>query len=807
MSRKYLDKPLQKLLLFNKYGNRIDVKYIKPMRKLIGKRWVLLCLLTCFIIGIGFILSLYYSLPKDDFSIHSIQSLKIVDRNGIVLREYLNDRQGRGEWKSLTSIAYTLRQATVAVEDKRFFSHPGIDPLAIGRSIILNIKSMSYRSGGSTITQQVIRSVYPHPRTLPSKIKEMWCALRLERLISKDEILEQYLNRAPYGNQLFGVEAASRWYFGKPANNLSLAESAYLAALPNAPSILNPNKNMHTALIRQQNVLRKMLINKMILQEEYDRAVAQPIQIIPPESIMKAPHVAEMIQAEFDTSSQRTIMTTIDYPLQEQVRWLMNGHIKKLEKKNVHNAAAIIIDNRSGEIRALVGSVNFFDTLNNGQVNGVTAYRQPGSAIKPFMYALTLENGSTPATILPDIPTAIPDHHGDFVPENYDKHYHGPVRLRTALACSYNVPAVRALQTIGKSALLEKLKDVGCSSLDKDAEYYGYGLTLGNAEATLYELTTAYMSFANGGMWKPVKLSSLEILLKASHRVYDEKTAYLITDILKDDVARRPAFGINFHFPFQCAVKTGTTKDYKDNWTIGYTTQYTVGVWVGNFSGKEMQHVSGVSGAGPIFTDIVTFLHSPPYGHPPADFEIPGHLVRKKICARSGKIPTSFCPKTLEELFVEGKTPREYCTLHKEYIVRSINGPSQKKVYEVYPPEYTSWVMNERKPIPPPGSFLASENSSEIGHGIKRLMIVSPNSGDYFKIDPVLRTEYQKIIIAGYVPKNVTHVKLKINDDEEIPFNDKGVEWNLKRGVYRFQLVGNVGAISEYSSSIVINVE
>jgi membrane peptidoglycan carboxypeptidase len=196
------------------------------MKKLLEKRWVVLCLVTCLITVIGFAVSLYYPLPKDDFGIHSIQSLKIVDRNGIVLREYLNDRQGRGEWRSLSSVAYTLRQATVAIEDKRFFSHPGIDPIAIGRSIILNIRSMSYRSGGSTITQQVIRSVFPHPRTLSSKIKEMWYALRLERMISKDEILEQYLNRAPYGNQLFGVEAASRWYFGKSAASLSLAESA-----------------------------------------------------------------------------------------------------------------------------------------------------------------------------------------------------------------------------------------------------------------------------------------------------------------------------------------------------------------------------------------------------------------------------------------------------------------------------------------------------------------------------------------------------------------------------------------------------
>jgi penicillin-binding protein 1C len=762
--------------------------------------------LGIFGIFIAIIISVFIPLPQQDFSNQSVQSLRIVDRNGILLREYLNDQQGRGEWKHLTSISPALQKATVAVEDKRFFSHFGIDPIAVMRSIGDNIAAMRFKSGGSTLTQQVIRNVYHYSRTVPSKIVEMWDAVRLERMFSKDEILEQYLNRSPYGNQLFGVEAASQWYFGKPVGDLSLAESAFLAALPNAPSILNPHKNFEAALARQRHVLQRMMDQMQITQEEYQRALIQPIQIIPPEAHFKAPHVASMIEAMNLETKLGTVKTTIDYPLQEQVQWLMRGHLKKLANKNVHNAAVIVIENSTGEILALIGSANFFDSTSNGQMNGVTAQRQPGSAIKPFMYALALEHGLTPATLLADIPTAIPDHHGDYVPENYDKHYHGPVRLRTALACSYNVPAVRTLQLIGKSALLEKLKDVGCTSLVEDAEFYGYGLTLGNAEVSLIELTTAYMSFANGGEWKSSKLLPGNAQAQSQHRVFDKTTAYLVTDILKDASARRPAFGGNFYFPFQCAVKTGTTKDYKDNWTVGYTTRYTVGVWVGNFNGSEMRRVSGVSGAGPIFTDVMTFLHSPPYGQAPTDFNLPDHLEKRSICTRSGKIPTSLCKKTVNEWFVEGKVPSDPCDIHREYVVDDDNGIERKCLYEVFPPEYSSWVLYEGLTVPPPNAKRLLTKSKD-AESVDQLMIVSPNSGDYFKIDPVLRSEYQTITIAGFIPSRVSQVMLRVNESQDIPFNEHGVEWKLRKGVYRFQLCGYMKEKQVVSKPVVINVE
>jgi penicillin-binding protein 1C len=747
-----------------------------------------------------------FPLPPRDFDPWSVQSLRIVDRNGIVLREYQNDRQGRGSWKRLDEISPAMQMATVAVEDRRFRMHPGVDPIAVVRAALGNIKAWRFQSGGSTLTQQVVRNVYRRPRTLAGKAAEMWDALRLERMLSKDKILEQYLNRAPFGNQLFGVEAASNWYFGKPAKDLSLAEAAYLAGLPNSPSTLNPLRNAAGPRERQALILRRLHDQRTISDDEYARAIAQPIPLVPPEFHFKAPHVAEMVSAMGYTSADGTVRTTIDYPLQNQVQWIMRGHLKKLRWRNVHNAAAIVIENRTGEIRALVGSADFFDSTHDGQVNGVTARRQPGSSIKPFMYALTFENGLTPATLLADIPTAIPDHHGDYVPENYDRRFHGPVRIRTALACSYNVPAVRALQRIGKPAFLERLQRCGFSGLDHDAEFYGYGLTLGNAEVNLLEIATGYMAFANGGIWKPAVLIPGDAPPGVARRVFDETAAYMITDILKDAAARRPAFGSNFRFPFACAVKTGTTKDYKDNWTLGYTSRYTVGVWVGNFDGEQMRHVSGVSGAGPIFSDIMMFLHTPPHGLLPEEFAVPAHLVRRSVCTRSGGLPTRLCDKRIDEYFLEGREPKDSCTVHREFRFSLPDGTPRQKVFAMFGAEYRDWARQEGIPAPPLGARPVTRTGGADAK-IDRLMIVSPNAGDYFKIDPVLRREYQSITISGFVPPGIENVRLRVNGREEQPFPPAGVKWMLRKGVFRFQLVGESRRAAVASTPVTVTVE
>lgn len=758
--------------------------------------------------------SLFIPLPREHFQKQGVQSLQVKDRRGLLLREFLNDLQGRGEWKPLQEISTAFLRATIAVEDKRFSYHPGVDPIAVVRAVTDNIKSRAFRSGGSTLTQQVVRNVYHHTRTMKNKLLEMWYALRLERMMSKREILEHYVNRAPYGNQLFGVEAASRWYFGKPARDLSLAEAAFVAGLPNAPSNLDPYTKLSDAISRSHVVLKRMLEQDMISVSEYERALEQPLCVLPRQANFRAPHVVEMVEPALRSDPGIvSARTTIDYALQAEIQWLIRGHLATLAKKQVTNAAVLVVENKTRNVRALVGSADYFDAEHQGQVNGALALRQPGSAIKPFSYGIALDAGYSPVEILADVPTQIPDSRGDYIPENYDRRYHGPVRLRTALACSYNVPAVRIVQQFGVGALLDCLHRAGFQSLDQPAAFYGYGLTLGNGEVTLLELTSAYTALANGGVWRPVRLlESVRYSVggelpgdqvmggQQERMVFDEGVAFLLTDILSDPVARKPAFGNTFRFPFRCAVKTGTTKDYRDNWTVGYTTEYTVGVWAGNFDGRPMRGVSGITGAGQIFSDIMMLLHR---GNPPADFPVPPGLQKFAVCPRSGKLPTRACGKTIIEWFQAGKEPTQPCDVHLTFEVMSDNGRREIRIYEVFRPEFRGWAEDERLPQVPANAAPAYMETP--ARSISRPMILYPNNGDQFKLDPVLRREFQSIKIVGVAPEKSTEVSFRV-DDEVIDFKPSGVWWSLTRGRHTLQLEATIGDVKRVSKLVAFDV-
>ena len=764
--------------------------------------------------------TLFWPLPDQGFRKEIVHSLRVLDRNGLLLREFLNDQQGRGQWRTLDQIALSARSATVAIEDKRFYHHIGIDPLAMARAVVDDARAMRFVSGGSTISQQVIRNIYHYPRSIGSKAKEAWLALRLERMMSKDAILEQYLNRAPYGNQVVGIEAAAHQYFGKSALSLSIAEGAFLAALPNAPSLLNPYRNLDAELARQRLVLRRMREQGFISADEYQRGLEQPLVISSSEVTFRAPHVVEMVAARFGRFSDVAVVQTfIDYPLQKEIQHMLKAHLMLLAGKNVTNGSVVVIDNATGEVRALVGSADYFDEVHEGQVNGATALRQPGSAIKPFTYGLALEAGYSPATVLADISVHIPDDRGDYIPENYDKRYHGPVRLRTALACSYNIPAVRTLQYVGRENLLERLRLAGLSSIVHPADYYGYGLTLGNAEVSLLELTNAYAALANGGLWKPARLTSHAVdgnvrsidiePCEAPHRVFDERVAFLLADILSDPVARRPGFGNAFHFPFPCAVKTGTTKDYRDNWTMGFTTAYTVGVWVGNFDGSEMRGVSGVTGAGQIFVDIMMLLHMPPQGQAPVQFIPPDGLVRVPVCPRSGRLPTADCGKSIDEWFIRGNQPADSCTMHQRLRFPDMEGRSVERVYEVLPAEFSEWASQQQMPVPPAGArkvIPATRQRARRERG-EKLCILSPNDGDEFKLDPTLRVEYQTLRLVGSIPPGLRDIRVIVDDDETIRYEERCAWWPLKKGSHRLQLVGIGQSHHVTSEPITIHVE
>ncbi|MBN2199190.1 MAG: penicillin-binding protein 1C [Candidatus Aminicenantes bacterium] len=674
--------------------------------------------------------SLYLPFPKSRLNPAPILSFEILDRNGALLREVLSDEGGRCRWIGLEEVSPLLLKATLASEDKAFFSHSGIDPLAILRALAQNLRARRTVSGASTVTQQLVRNIYGGRRTLARKLFEAWMAVRLEHTLSKEEILVQYLNRIPYGNQAFGIEAASRLYFDKPAEHLSLAESAFLAGIPRAPTHLNPYRRPDEAVKRQREILRAMESMRLVSPEEAERALNEKLVLVPSSLRFRAPHFCDFVLSRLDRRSRaraHRVRTTLDYALQSKVETQVENQLARLSSKAITHAAVVVLDNETDEILSLVGSRNFFDDSNQGQVNGALALRQPGSALKPFTYALALEQKFTAATLIDDSPEGFPTPTGTYRPRNYDRTYHGLVRLRVALACSYNVPAVALMSSLGEDRLFRRLKDLEFDSLSREASHYGLGLTLGNGEVSLLELARGYAALARGGIYRREKIflrledrdgAPLSAAGDAppSRRVFSERIAFLITHILSDRDARVPAFGYltPLTLPFPAAAKTGTSKDYRDNWTVGYTPRHTVAVWVGNFDGRPMQGVSGITGCGPLFHDVMLLLSGNGDG---LEFPEPPGIVRKHICPQSGLLPGEHCPGFIEEVFIEGTEPKDYCLL-------------------------------SHKANASPG-FDLREARGRAGPG--GVQIVFPCDGDVFKIDPVLRPEFQTLRLRARV--------------------------------------------------------
>ena len=712
--------------------------------------------------------SLYLPYPKAKLSSAPVASLRICDRNGLLLREVISAGGGRCQWIGLDEISPFMEAATVAAEDRYFFLHPGINVFSIVTAAFQNIRKGEVLSGASTLTQQLTRNLYGRSRTVFSKLFETWIALRLEKTLSKEEILTQYLNRVCYGNMTYGIEAASRLYFDKSAADLSLAEAAFLASLPRSPKRLNPYRYLESAGKRQKNILDRMVRLGFIGREEWGRALQEPLKLYPASQKFRAPHFCDYVLDELSPdlwNSRATIRTTLDYCLQEKVEILVDSHLAGLESKRISNAAVVVLDNRTSEILAMNGSRDFFDEDHDGQVNGAVSLRQPGSALKPFTYGLALERGMTAAHILEDREVGFITPAGIYRPQNYDKRYHGPVRMRQALACSYNVPAVALLENLGPDLLYQKLREVGFQSLGQNPGFYGVGLTLGNGEVTLLELVQAYAALARGGLFrKAVLIAEDEVKYEEgeeedagqnkARRVFSPQAAYILTDMLSDRDARIPAFGYNspLNLPFPCAVKTGTSKDCRDNWTVGYTPKYTVGVWVGNFDGKPMYTVSGVTGCGPLFRDIMLLLEEK---NSAQAFLLPADIVQVSVCPLSGKRAASECPGHIEEIFVKGTEPMEFCAL--EHSRREVDRSRDILVH-----------------------------SSEI----EEPKVLFPMNGDVFRIDPILREKYQTLRFKASIPESLDRECLHwyLNGDKiGESRNSRSLAWALEPGVYKIQ--------------------
>lgn len=556
-----------------------------------------------------------------------LQSTKIYDRTGEILLYDLH-QDVRRTIVPYEDISRHIKNATVAIEDDTFFEHWGVRPLAIVRAAIANMRGgdLFGGQGGSTITQQVIKnSILEREKTLTRKIKEAILSIRLEQVLTKEEILGHYLNESPYGGTIYGVEEASLAFFGKPASEITLAEAAYLAALPQAPTYYSPSGNNREALERRKDlVLERMRVNEFITEEEHKAALETEVEFRPQVATgIRAPHfvfyIREYLARKYGEESLAErgfrVITTLDWELQEAAEEIVLEHSLHNEATfNAENGALVAIDPRTGQILTMVGSRNYFDEEIDGNFNIALADRQPGSAFKPFVYATAFEKGFTPETVVFDLKTqfstACPSDNftseGEcYSPSNYDNAFRGPVNLRNALAQSLNIPAVKVLYLAGVDASLKTARDLGISTL-AGRDRYGLTLVLGGGEVRLLDMVGAYATFANEGVQhtpqgiiriEDSRGNTIETFVTEDNRVIDRDITLKISDILSDNVARTPLYGSNsqLHFPNRdVAAKTGTTNDKRDAWVIGYTPNLAVGAWAGNNDNRSMNELSGL---------------------------------------------------------------------------------------------------------------------------------------------------------------------------------------------------------------------
>ncbi len=585
--------------------------------------------------------------------------MDVLDRHGKLLYQAIDPRRGASRPVALEAIAPALRLATIAVEDASFESNPGIDPLATFRALTQDITAGHIVAGGSTITQQVARLRYMPAeqrasRSLERKLWESWLAVRLTQTLGKTTVLEQYLNSAPYGNLAVGAEEAAWTYFARPARELSLAQAALLAGLPQAPTDYDPFIHPDAARARQSVVLDLMQRRGILTLAEVESARAEPLELNARPFPLSAAHFVDYVRSIAPAGATR-VWTTLDRDVQATAERAAQRQVARLVEHDVSDAAVVVLDPHTGQVLAMVGGVDYFDAQQPAaQVNMAVAARQPGSAFKPITYAAALESGRfSLASLLQDERTVFRTRSGEnYVPENYDHAFHGLVPLRVALASSFNVPAVQVLSEVGLPAVLGLGDALGLRL--GDAARYDLSLTLGGAEVRLLDLTAAYGTFAAGGVYhaplaitraedasgRPIDLSNPQ----TGWRVVSPETAWLISDVLSDDAARGPGFGRNgvLHVPGRSvAVKTGTTSDFRDNWTIGFTPDVVVGVWVGNADNHPMRDVSGISGAAPLWREVLDGLIE---NEAPTTFRRPPELAQVTLCADSAAVAGPECP-------------------------------------------------------------------------------------------------------------------------------------------------------------------
>jgi penicillin-binding protein 1C len=716
-------------------------------------------------------LNAVFPLPID--RLHPPSSTVVLDRDGTMLRAFLAPDEMWRLRVASDEIAPVLKRAVVGYEDQRFWWHPGIDPLAIGRAFWANLRAGRVVQGGSTLTMQVARMMEPKARTLPNKLVEAFRALQLEWRYSKAEILTLYLNLAPYGGNLVGVEAAARFYFDKSALGLSLGEAALLAAIPNDPNRNRPDDHVEVAQAARDKVLRLLYERDVISQREQHQARTEPLPERRYALPFTAPHLADHLTSRY--ASAERLQTTVDVQLQQTASRLLAAHLRGWRPHGITNGAVVILDNATMAVRALVGSVDFFDDEHDGQVNGALAPRSPGSALKPFVYAQALDRGLVGAhALVEDIPV---DYNG-YAPENYDRTYSGVVPVREALARSLNVPAVNLSSDLGPEAMYHFFRRGGLTTLTEPAHHYGLSLILGGCEVTLLELTTLYAALANGGTYRPYRLRANDPTGQPI-RLLSEGASYMVIDMLRD--LRRPDLPAVWEWSRDqptVAWKTGTSYGHRDAWSIGLTPRYTVGVWIGNMDARGAQALVGADVAAPLLFQVMQRLErdvSARWFVPPASVET------RRVCTVSGQPATKRCPSTRSELFLPGRTPAQPCRLHEEIWVDAASGHRlcshcrqgrnyTPQVVTRWPTGVATWLSRTGYPVEAIPQHLPSCRRVAAGDPPA---IRAPQPNATYRLRRGIPADYQRILLEASVSNGTERVYWFV-DGEMIHSGDPG---------------------------------
>ena len=657
-----------------------------------------------------------------------------------------------GEW---------LPRVTVALEDHRFYEHSGIDWRATAAACLRNLKSGRVVSGGSTITQQLVKLARDRKRrTWFGKFHEAILAWKLDQTWSKDSILAEYLNRCHFGNRRLGPEAAARAYFGKPARNLTFSEAVFLAGLPQAPTRLNPWRHPDAAqrkylrsVERLANLGRITQVQRALLSQ----APAIPKRFDPPRF---AQHFVDTLRFLHPTMRGK-VRTTLDLDLQTTAERMLRAHLATLNRSDINEAALVILHNASGAVRAMVGSSRY----ETSQINGAMRPRSCGSTLKPFVYLAAIDRRVlTAASLLPDTPDAIRSEYSDYDPQNFSHHFLGPVRVREALGCSLNVPAIVALSRVGARPSFYELRKWGFN-FPENLDDYGAGFILGNAEIRLIDLAAAYAGLARGGLAMPAKILASEYHPIA--RIASVEATDIITDILCDNEARRKSFGLNSPLAFEerVAAKTGTSSGFRDAWTVGFDKEHTVAVWAGNFDGRRMRDALAIRTATPLWAMLMhEVLRKDHPVDPPS-----AKLARREICMATGRLPSPFSPGKISELFLRGTEPTE----------NSISWFSSEGKL-LLPGEYAAWCSGRDNTL---GASIVPEPR-----------IVNPLPNSRYEFDPELPPTQQMIELTATIGNDV---HWQVNGVSVAPERDGRFFWQLAPGEWELQAIGQNGAAHE----------